>query len=120
MREGQLSDDRLDDADELVVEPVVGEQADGLVAAPHAASYWHVCSGPDATRADANPRWHQPKSAQPGEPRVSTGGSLRRDRACEKCHKFLTSEPPIFVRRSHIERQRGNVEPGADHRRTRR
>ncbi len=32
---GELADHRLDDAGELVVESVVGEQADGLVATPH-------------------------------------------------------------------------------------
>ena len=79
---GELANHGLHDAGELVVESVVGEQADGFVAAPHGQQPTGGCRWvtPDATRADANPPMAPALvGAARRTRRVSTGGSLRRE-----------------------------------------
>ena len=75
----QVAHDRLDHADELVVEPVVREERHGVVAAGHASE-----PIPGRERGPVpTPRWHQPRrrcqGRDPVQPVVSTSVTIGRD-----------------------------------------
>ena len=94
----EVADHRLDDADELVVEAVVGEQRHGVVATCHQQGGYGRATAPggDRRRDDRSrtrrglmptPRWHQPRRRCRVTPSASQRfRSLRRKTLCEKCH----------------------------------